>query len=154
MRIWPCWISGELHLPHRYPPCLPRMQYSQPSDSEKSGRQPSTTSIRWNAKERHKHYCMLGGYTGNENKIALHFSTAFWPNVEILEMVAPTSYACGYFLNLHKATGHPVLVYMAAGRFAHDIEKLSEEEAVNFVMLQLKKMLPDATEPVQYVVSR
>ncbi|XP_008804512.1 uncharacterized protein LOC103717768 isoform X3 [Phoenix dactylifera] len=113
MRIWPCWISGELHLPHRYPPCLPRMQYSQPSDSEKSGRQPSTTSIRWNAKERHKHYCMLGGYTG-----------------------------------------HPVLVYMAAGRFAHDIEKLSEEEAVNFVMLQLKKMLPDATEPVQYVVSR
>ncbi|MCD7446441.1 hypothetical protein HAX54_007753 [Datura stramonium] len=31
-----------------------------------------------------------------------------------LGVVAPTSYACGYFLNLHKATGHPVLVYMAA----------------------------------------
>ncbi|XP_008808220.1 uncharacterized protein LOC103720339 isoform X5 [Phoenix dactylifera] len=32
-------------------------------------------------------------------------------------------------------TGHPVLVYMATGRFAHDIEKLSDEEVVNFVML-------------------
>ncbi|XP_010909371.1 polyamine oxidase 5 [Elaeis guineensis] len=91
---------------------------------------------------------------GNENKIALRFSTVFWPNVEVLGMVAPTSYACGYFLNLHKATGHPVLVYMAAGRVAYDIEKLSDEEAVKFVMLLLQKMLPDATEPVQYLVSR
>jgi len=91
---------------------------------------------------------------GNENKIALRFSTVFWPNVEVLGMVAQTSYACGYFLNLHKATGHPILVYMAAGRGAYDIEKLSGEEAVKFVMLQLQKMLPDATEPVQYLVSR
>lgn len=85
---------------------------------------------------------------GNENKIALRFDNVFWPNVELLGVVAPTSYACGYFLNLHKATGHPVLVYMAAGRFAYDLEKLSDESAANFVMMQLKKMFPDATEPV------
>lgn len=91
---------------------------------------------------------------GNENKIALRFDRVFWPNVEVLGIVAPTSYACGYFLNLHKATGHPVLVFMAAGNFAHDIEKLSDEAAVRFVMLQLKKMLPDATEPIQYLMSR
>ncbi|XP_043716268.1 polyamine oxidase 5-like isoform X2 [Telopea speciosissima] len=91
---------------------------------------------------------------GSENKIALHFDTVFWPNVELLGVVAPSSYACGYFLNLHKATGHPVLVYMAAGRFAYDIEKLSDEAAANFVMVQLKKMLPNATDPVQYLVSR
>ncbi|KAH9738532.1 putative polyamine oxidase 4 [Citrus sinensis] len=91
---------------------------------------------------------------GNENKIALRFDNVFWPNVELLGVVAPTSYACGYFLNLHKATGHPVLVYMAAGRFAYDLEKLSDESAANFVMMQLKKMFPDATEPVQYLVSR
>ncbi|KAF8378874.1 hypothetical protein HHK36_030223 [Tetracentron sinense] len=91
---------------------------------------------------------------GNENKIALLYDSVFWPNVELLGIVAPTSYACGYFLNLHKATGYPVLVYMAAGRFAYDIEKLSDEAAANFVMLQLKKMFPDATEPVQYLVSR
>ncbi|XP_072983947.1 polyamine oxidase 5-like isoform X2 [Typha latifolia] len=91
---------------------------------------------------------------GIENKIALQFSTVFWPNVEVLGMVAQTSYACGYFLNLHKATGHPVLVYMAAGRFAYDIEKLNDEESVNLVMLQLRKMLPNATEPLQYLVSR
>lgn len=91
---------------------------------------------------------------GNENKIALHFDSVFWPNVELLGTVAPTSYSCGYFLNLHKATGHPVLVYMAAGRFAYDLEKLSEEAAANFAMLQLKKMFPEATEPVQYLVSK
>ena len=38
---------------------------------------------------------------GNENKIALHFNNVFWPNVELLGIVAPSSYACGYFLNLH-----------------------------------------------------
>lgn len=91
---------------------------------------------------------------GNENKIALRFSKVFWPNMELFGIVAPSSYACGYFLNLHKATGHPVLVYMAAGRFAYDLEKLSDEAAANFVMLQLKKMFPDAIEPVQYLVSR
>ncbi|KAG9442414.1 hypothetical protein H6P81_018268 [Aristolochia fimbriata] len=91
---------------------------------------------------------------GYENKIALCFDTVFWPNVELLGIVAPTSYSCGYFLNLHKATGHPVLVYMAAGRFAYDMEKLSDEATVNFAMLQLKKMFPGATEPVKYLVSR
>lgn len=90
---------------------------------------------------------------GNENKIALQFDNVFWPNVELLGVVAPTSYACGYFLNLHKATGHPVLVYMAAGRLACDLEKLSDESAAEFAMLQLKKMFPDATKPVSNLCS-
>lgn len=85
---------------------------------------------------------------GNENKIALRFEDVFWPNVELLGTVAPSSYACGYFLNLHKATGYPILVYMTAGSSACDLEKLSDECAVSFVMLQLKKMFPDATKPV------
>lgn len=89
---------------------------------------------------------------GNENKVALRFNDVFWPTVEYLGIAAPTSYACGYFLNLHKATGYPVLVYMAAGRFAYDLEKLSDEAAVNFVMLQLKKMFPQATEPVSSLI--
>jgi len=85
---------------------------------------------------------------GIENKIAMHFDRVFWPNVEVLGMVGPTPKACGYFLNLHKATGNPVLVYMAAGRFAQEVEKLSDKEAVDLVVSHLKKMLPDATEPV------
>lgn len=91
---------------------------------------------------------------GNENKIALRFSDVFWPDVELLGMVAPNSFTCGYFLNLHKAIGQPVLVYMIAGRSALDVEKLSDEAAINFVMLQLKKMFSNATEPVQYLISR
>ncbi|KAJ6306685.1 hypothetical protein OIU78_021907 [Salix suchowensis] len=91
---------------------------------------------------------------GIENKIVLHFEQVFWPKVEFLGVVAETSYGCSYFLNLHKATGHPVLVYMPAGKLARDIEKMSDEAAVNFAFMQLKKILPDASAPIQYLVSR
>ncbi|CAD5169475.1 polyamine oxidase 3-like [Musa acuminata AAA Group] len=91
---------------------------------------------------------------GVENKIVLHFDKVFWPNVEFLGVVSSTSYGCSYFLNLHKATGHPVLVYMPAGRLAQDIEKMSDESAAKFAFSQLKVILPDVTEPIQYLVSR
>ncbi|CAI9275408.1 unnamed protein product [Lactuca saligna] len=90
---------------------------------------------------------------GIENKIILHFEKVFWPNVEFLGVVAETSYGCSYFLNLHKATGHPVLVYMPAGKLARDIEKMSDEAASSFAFIQLKKILPDASTPIQYLVS-
>ncbi|KAL2248501.1 UNVERIFIED_CONTAM: Polyamine oxidase 2 [Sesamum indicum] len=90
---------------------------------------------------------------GIENKIVLHFEKVFWPNVEFLGVVAETSYECSYFLNLHKATGHSVLVYMPAGRLARDIEKLSDEAAANFAFTQLKRILPNAFAPIQYLVS-
>lgn len=85
---------------------------------------------------------------GIENKIILHFEKVFWPNVEFLGVVAQSSYECSYFLNLHKATGHPVLVYMPAGQLARDIEKLSDEDAANFAFKQLQRILPNATTPV------
>ncbi|XP_057953180.1 polyamine oxidase 2 isoform X2 [Malania oleifera] len=90
---------------------------------------------------------------GIENKIVLHFEKVFWPNVEFLGVVADTTYGCSYFLNLHKATGHSVLVYMPAGQLAKDIEKMSDEAAANFAFMQLKKILPDAFAPIQYLVS-
>lgn len=91
---------------------------------------------------------------GIENKIVLHFDKVFWPNVEFLGVVADTSYGCSYFLNLHKATGHSVLVYMPAGQLAKDIEKMSDEAAANFAFVELKRILPEATTPIQYLVSR
>ncbi|KAK1438003.1 hypothetical protein QVD17_03804 [Tagetes erecta] len=91
---------------------------------------------------------------GIENKIVLHFERVFWPNVEFLGVVAETSYGCSYFLNLHKATGHPVLVYMPAGHLAKDIEKMSDDAAASFAFTQLKKILPGASDPIQYLVSR
>ncbi|RZB51661.1 putative polyamine oxidase 2 isoform A [Glycine soja] len=91
---------------------------------------------------------------GLENKIILHFENVFWPNVEFLGVVADTSYGCSYFLNLHKAAGHAVLVYMPSGQLAKDVEKMSDEAAVNFAFMQLKKILPDASSPIQYLVSR
>ncbi|CAN6174754.1 unnamed protein product [Urochloa humidicola] len=42
---------------------------------------------------------------------------------------------------------------MAAGRFAQEVEKLSDKETVDLVVSHLKKMLPDATEPTKYLVS-
>ncbi|CAK9324405.1 unnamed protein product [Citrullus colocynthis] len=91
---------------------------------------------------------------GLENKIILHFETAFWPNVEFLGVVADTSQNCSYFLNLHKATSHPVLVYMPSGKLAREIEKMSDQEAANFAFMQLKKVVPDAPAPIQHLVSR
>ncbi|KAG8387119.1 hypothetical protein BUALT_Bualt03G0220100 [Buddleja alternifolia] len=90
---------------------------------------------------------------GIENKIILHFDNVFWPNVEFLGVVAETSYECSYFLNLHKATGHSVLVYMPAGKLARDIEKMSDEAAANFAFTQLKRILPNASSPIQHLVS-
>lgn len=89
---------------------------------------------------------------GIENKIIMHFDKVFWPNVEFLGVVSDTSYGCSYFLNLHKATGHSVLVYMPAGQLARDIEKMSDEAAANFAFTQLKKILPDASAPVILVI--
>ena len=85
---------------------------------------------------------------GIENKIAFHFDKVFWPNVEFLGVVAETTYDCSYFLNLHKATGHSVLVYMPAGQLARDIEKMSDEAAADFAFMQLRKILPEASAPV------
>ncbi|KAL3615318.1 Polyamine oxidase 2 [Castilleja foliolosa] len=90
---------------------------------------------------------------GIENKIVLHFEKVFWPNVEFLGVVAGTSYECSYFLNLHKATGHAVLVYMPAGQLARDVGKMSDEAAANFAFTQLKRILPNALAPIQYLVS-
>ncbi|KAK4492850.1 hypothetical protein RD792_000175 [Penstemon davidsonii] len=90
---------------------------------------------------------------GIENKIILHFEKVFWPNVEFLGVVSETSYGCSYFLNLHKATGHSVLVYMPAGQLARDIEKMTDEAAANFAFTQLKRILPNASSPIQYLVS-
>ncbi|KAL8506881.1 hypothetical protein ACS0TY_017684 [Phlomoides rotata] len=90
---------------------------------------------------------------GMENKIVLHFDNVFWPNVEFLGVVADTTYECSYFLNLHKATGHPVLVYMPAGQLARDIEKMSDEAAADFAFKQLQRILPNASAPIQYLVS-
>ncbi|CAN6808130.1 unnamed protein product [Brassica oleracea var. botrytis] len=91
---------------------------------------------------------------GIMNKIILHFEKVFWPQVELLGVAAETSYGCSYFLNLHKATGHPFLVYMSAGQLARDIEKMSDESAASFAVMQLKRIFPDAMAPVQYLVSR
>ena len=88
---------------------------------------------------------------GIENKLILHFEKVFWPSVEFLGVVAETSYGCSYFLNLHKATGHRVLVYMPAGKLAKDIEKMSDEAAVDFAFKQLKTILPDASAPVSFL---
>ncbi|CAN7007846.1 hypothetical protein IGI04_010764 [Brassica rapa subsp. trilocularis] len=91
---------------------------------------------------------------GIMNKIILRFEKVFWPQVELLGVAAESSYGCSYFLNLHKATGHPVLVYMSAGQLAKDIEKMSDEAAASFALMQLQRIFLNAMAPVQYLVSR
>ncbi|XP_076906181.1 polyamine oxidase 2-like [Bidens hawaiensis] len=91
---------------------------------------------------------------GVANKIVLRFESVFWPDVEFLGMVADTPYGCSYFVNLHKATGHAALVYMSAGQLAKDTEKMSDEAAAGLAFIQLKKIVPHASDPIQYLVTR
>ncbi|PHT55451.1 putative polyamine oxidase 2 [Capsicum baccatum] len=57
------------------------------------------------------------------------------------------------FLYFHNATGHSVLVYMFAGQLPRDIRELTDEAAANFAFTQLKRILPNVTAPIQYLVS-
>ncbi|CAM8958882.1 unnamed protein product [Rhodiola kirilowii] len=100
-----------------------------------------------------KRYAISHLGVGIENKIILHFENVFWPNVEFLGVVAESSNGCSYFLNLHKATGHSVLVYMPSGKLAMKVDKLTDEAAANFAFEQLKQILPDASPPIEYLVS-
>ncbi|CAH1415319.1 unnamed protein product [Lactuca virosa] len=82
---------------------------------------------------------------GIENKIILHFEKVYWQNVEFLGIVTDTSYRCSYFLNLHKATCHPVLVYKPTGKLARDIEKMLMRLQLGMLLHSLKRffqMLP------------
>ncbi|KAJ6335975.1 hypothetical protein OIU78_012554 [Salix suchowensis] len=90
----------------------------------------------------------------NGVKVTVEDGSTFIADAAVVAVPLETSYGCSYFLNLHKAIGHPVLVYMPAGKLARDIEKMSDEAAANFAFTQLKKILPDASAPIQYLVSR
>eukprot|EP00250_Pteridium_aquilinum_P000886 c11066_g2_i1 orf=1-342(+) len=43
---------------------------------------------------------------------------------------------------------------MPAGSLANDIEKMSDEAAASFAVMQLKRILPHAAEPIRYLISR
>ncbi|KAH7351906.1 hypothetical protein KP509_19G019600 [Ceratopteris richardii] len=91
---------------------------------------------------------------GNENKIVLFYESMCWPDVDFLGIAAPTAYECSYFLSLHKATGHPVLVYMPAGSLADDIERLSDDAAMEFALTKLRIIVPHIGKPIRCMVSR
>lgn len=100
-----------------------------------------------------KRAAISGIGAGIENKVVLLFEEVFWPGVEFLGLVGPTSYDCGYFLNLHRATGNKILVFMPAGQMALDMEKLSDEATVEFALGQLRRILPNAPMPVRTLTS-
>jgi hypothetical protein len=58
------------------------------------------------------------------------FQHSFWPPVDILGSVGPSAAACSYFLNLGKATGLPILVFMPAGTGATALEERTDAETI------------------------
>lgn len=99
------------------------------------------------------------GY-GILNKVALFFDTAFWKHdTDFFGRVVPSPKQRGkYFLffNLHAASGQPVLLALAAGAAAAELELLDDESVTQQAVAALRSMFGERNvpEPLRTMVTR
>ena len=90
---------------------------------------------------------------GQMEKIWMQFPTAFWTNDLTNDWIGYIGQASGRWLdtlNLYKFTQKPELVMFNTGESAVYIQGLSDEQAVAEAMVVIRKMYPDAPNPVNY----
>ena len=89
--------------------------------------------------------------SGLLNKVALFFPHAFWSHdADFIGRVVPNPKHRGrffLFFNLHKASGHPVLLALAAGSAAAELEALDDDAVVSQAVDALRSMFGDAAVP-------
>jgi len=95
---------------------------------------------------------------GLMNKIVLEFNEPFW-NIESsgIGFVSNTHGEFSFFLNLFPLTGRPILMCFVAADFAHDIEKLPDDDIVTSIMYTLTKIygkIRKIPNPVKFKVTR
>lgn len=93
---------------------------------------------------------------GTLNKIALRFSSPFWPaGKDFIEYISEKKGCFASFLNWHRYTRQPVLVGFAGGRFARSIEKLSDQEIAEQAAVVLRGIFgKKAEKPTGIKVTR
>jgi polyamine oxidase len=75
---------------------------------------------------------------GHECKVIVKFPHQFWPDVDFFGTVGRTAGTCTYFQALHRMCGAPVLMFMAAGPEAEEVEAMADDEAVAMVVDALR----------------
>ncbi len=98
------------------------------------------------------------GY-GLLNKVALFFEAPFWEHSsDFFGRVVPNPRHRGrffLFFNLHPTSGAPVLLALAAGTAADELEELDDDDVVAHAMAALRSMFGKRTpEPSRAIVTR
>jgi polyamine oxidase len=75
---------------------------------------------------------------GHECKVVVKFPHQFWPDVDFFGTVGRTAGTCTYFQALHRMCGAPVLMFMAAGPEAEEVEAMADDETVAMVVDALR----------------
>lgn len=89
------------------------------------------------------------------NKTVLRFPRPFWPAVDGFGFLSDTPGEYPEIFNHHKATGQPVLVAFAAGRFGRRLEGRSDPEIQDRLVAILRRMFgASSPQPVAMVQTR
>jgi monoamine oxidase len=96
---------------------------------------------------------------GLENKVILEFPTSFSlldeNNKDFFYYVNRRGKnAFCEILNWHKYTTHKTLILFTSGKFAEQMERKTDEQVVNRAMKVVRKIAPDAPNPVRSHVTR
>ncbi|MEI6234448.1 MAG: FAD-dependent oxidoreductase [Planctomycetota bacterium] len=90
------------------------------------------------------------------NKVLLKFPFVFWPtDVQFLEHISDTFNDFPEWINQHYYTKAPVLIALVAGRFANNLENMSDADVTSAAMAFLKKAFgPSIPDPVSMQMTR
>lgn len=90
------------------------------------------------------------------NKVALHYPEKFWSDdSEFIGYISNTYGEFPEILNLAYYTNHNILLALTGGKFARDLEKISNEQIKNqFHNIMIKIYGPSIPKPDDIIVSR
>jgi monoamine oxidase len=74
------------------------------------------------------------------NKTVMRFPRAYWPNLDSFAYLSDTPGEFPEIFNHHKATGRPILIAFAAGRFGREIEQRTDRQIQEQLAAILRKM--------------
>lgn len=91
---------------------------------------------------------------GTLNKLVLHFPRIFWEQVDFLGHAGKDRRKWLLFMDMSRVTGRPILVAMSGGPFAVLVERLGDAEITRRAMDVIRRIYPDAPDPVSSQATR